>query len=434
MNEWKPLTGVVRADAAVVGGGWTGLMTASALSGAGLRVAVVDAGQPLREGPSALCAHPWAAYARIAESAGMEAAREHARRLQRVCRGLPGLLAPLTDFREAERYRFALLEGDLPALRAYTELAESLGLAAWDAPDAGGCPFPVERSALSRDTLLIGAEGLREGLVRRIRRCGGRVLGDSLVTEVASGRVFTESGRVDAPVVILTCGRPPGLRRVTRFTSLTVARCRLTGGPPLFTVQQSVRPGHLTLLPIPGGLEAALVAGRTGSRAENGELARFRRILRARLPDSTPDEMRLGQLAAPVDGLPMIGESAAYPGRTLLACGVTTFAEAALAAGVLTHLLTGRPHPPDALYAPDRPLPAGIARGSLRRLRTLRALNSLRRGAPRCSLCACRLRWCEGAQWWGCPVCGSAFGLLGRRLSGPALRDARASARQRPGW
>lgn len=434
MDEWKPLTGVVRADAAVVGGGWTGLLTASALSRAGMRVIVVDAGQPLRDGSSWLCAHPWAAYARIAASAGMEAARAHVRSLQRVCRGLPALLAPLTDFREAERYRFALLEGDLPALQAYTELAGSLGLAAWDAPDAGGCPFPVERSALSRDALLIGAEGLREGLVRRIRRCGGRVCGDSLATEVSSGRVFTESGRVDAPVVLLACGRPPGLRRVTRFTSLTAAHCRLTGGPPLFTVQQSVRPGGLTLLPVPGGMEAAFIAGHTGARTENAELARFRRILRARLPDCTPGEVRLTQLAAPVDGLPLIGESAAYPGRTLLACGITTFAEAALAAGVITRLLTGRPHPEDALYAPDRPLPAGTARRSLRRLRTLRALNSLRRGAPRCSLCACRLRWCEGAQWWGCPVCGSAFGLLGRRVSGPALRDARASARQRPGW
>lgn len=434
MSEWKPLTGVARADAAVVGGGWTGLMTAAALSRAGWRVFVVDAGQPGLEGPSALAAHPWAAFERIMTSTGLDAARGHAQRLQRVCRKLTAALSPLTALHVAERYHFALLEGDLPALHAYAALAGTVGLAAHDAPDAGGCPFPVERSAMAYDTLLIDPEGLRDSLVRRIRRSGGRLCGDSLVTELASGRVFTQTGRIDAPVTILACGRPPGLRRVSRFVSLTAAHCHLRGGPPLFTVQHSLRPGGLTLLPAPGGMEATFIAGRTGSRPENSEIARFRRILRARLPDCTPSELRFTQLAVPMDGLPLIGESSAYPGRTILACGVTTFAEAALAAGIVSRLLNSKTLPEDMDYTPDRSLRAGAVRRSIRRLRTLRALNSLRRSAPRCSLCACRLRWCEGAQWWGCPVCGSAFGLLGRRVSGPAVLDARTSARQRPGW
>lgn len=432
MVEWKPLTGVVKADAVIVGGGWTGLLIADALSRTGQRVVVADAGQP--HVPPVAAAHPWASYSQIAASAGPDAARSHAQRLLRVCRTLPAELSPLTACYEAERYHFALLEEDLPALHAYMALAASVGLPVQDAPDAGGCPFPVERSAMAGDALLIDPAHLQRSLTRRILRTGGKLCGQSLVTELASGRVFTAAGRIDAPATILACGRPPGLRRVSRFVSLTVAHCSLRGGPPLFTLQRSVRPGGLTLLPVPGGVEASFVAGRTGARGENCEISRFRRILSARLPDFSQGPLHFSQLAFPADGLPMIGECSAYPGRTLLACGIVTFAEAALAARIICRLLTGKPLPDDACLSPDRASASRPRRRTIRRIRALRTLNSLRRGAPRCSLCGCRLRWCEGAQWWGCPVCGSAFGLLGRRRSGPAVGNTQASALQRPVW
>ncbi|MBQ7849524.1 MAG: FAD-dependent oxidoreductase [Clostridia bacterium] len=428
------LTGVRRADAAIVGGSLTGLLTAAGLGRAGWQVAVLEAGTPGSALPETLCAHPWAAYASIVSHTGLSQAQTHARLLQQLCRELPEQLSPLTPLHGTERYAFALLPQDEALLQEYLGLAKALGLPAQEAPDAGGCPFPVERSVLSRDVLLMDAPRLVQTLIARIRRSGGQVYSGSAVTELASGRVFTALGRVDAPVVILACGRPPGLRELLRLESRTIVRCRMTGGAPLFSVQQSLRPGALTLTPATGGLEAAWCAGRTGARPENERVALFRRILRARMPDYAPEALHFSQTCVPMDGLPLIGESRAWPGRTLLCCGIATVAESALAAAVTLRRLLGRPEPSDALYHPDRSRDRALARQRLRRLRAMRTLNALRRSVPRCSLCGCRLRWCTDGERWGCPVCGSVFSMMGRRIGGPAVRDTQASPRQRPGW
>lgn len=434
LDGCAPLSGIRRADAVIVGGGWTGLLTAFALTEAGLRVIVLEAGEPGGDASPAAASLMDADFASILLHCGQEAAQAHADTLRSLLAELPGFLRPLAPFREAECYAYAFLPRDLPALEALHRRLTGLGLDCAIAPDAGGCPFPVELSAVMTGQLLIEPEPLTAALIRHIRQKGGRVCGGSRVTALTDGHAHTAQGRADAPVVLLCTGKPLGCRDLPMLALLesrTVIRSRMQAPVPLHTLQRSVRPGGLSLTPIPGGAEAAWCTGRSGTPMEAERTALYRRVIAGRLKDWTAEEPRFLQEAFPLDGLPVIGTLPAAQGRILCASGLGGgFLGAMLAARVLTRHLLGRPDPADRLYSPDRPLPPH----ALRRLKRRRALQSLRRRAPLCSLCRCRLRYFDGAPWWACPLCGSAFGILGQRLSGPALRDARISALQRPGW
>ncbi len=438
-DELAPLRGRQRADAVIVGGGLTGLMCADELSGAGLRVILLEAGMP-GQGATRLCGGAVTllcapVYRQIAWCHGLPAARTHMAALRSMMEALPDFLRGLAPFREAESYVYAYLPRDLPELHRHLRLCQRLGLPAEIAPDAGGCPFPLELSMHLPGQLLIDVQALVRGLSARILSRGGRIHSRSPVLALEDSLVHTPTGCAVAPVVILACGKPPGLDHSgihALLESRTMVQCMLHGDAPLHTLQQSVRPEGLSLTPTPGGIWATFCAGRSGTSKEQERIGLFRRILTHRLADYEPGELQFRQELWPLDGLPVIG---ALPDSGLLLatgyCGHGVLG-AMLAAQVITRQILGRTRPADRLYAPDRHLPAILLQQAQRRLRWYRAASRLHPGRPVCTLCRCRLRYCPDAEHWGCPVCGSVYGMLGANLGGPAIQPARISALQRP--
>lgn len=436
MEVHAPLKGVCRADAAIVGGGWTGLLTAHFLAGEGLQTALIT--QELPRLPGALTAtllQP-ERFGRISAQHGLHAAQRHARGLARLMEALPAWLGPLAPFREAEAYAYARLPAEVPRLEQQRRFLGELDVDASLAPDAGGCPFPVTLSMRSQALLIDGAH-LAESLCRSVEAAGGRVFIGSRVVNASASQVFTAEGRVDAPLVLLCTGKPLGLtgrRLLSLLETRTMAYCRLTPPTPLHTVQQAADPGGLTLLPCGGGAEALWDAWRTGTREEALRTAYFRRILQTLLPEWQAEPMAFCTQVRTVDGLPMVGGLPAQGGRLLFAAGAEDFPGAVLAAQSLARLALHRPCPADLLLRPDRQLPRQALRKARRQLRRHRAVNALRTAAPRCPHCRCRLRFHAAARWWGCACCGSVCSALGLRLAGPALADAQISAVQRPRW
>jgi len=438
MVQFSPLTGVIRADAVVIGGGWTGLTAAAALAAKGLRVVLAEGGTLPEE--TVLSALPGTVESlrRVSVCRGNDATRTYAGMLTRVMASLPGWFSGRVPFYEADFHTYARTARTLPALEDERQLLHSAGLHAEYAPDAGGCPFPVERS-LRRAGLLIDAQALKAVLIRQIHRAGGRVFCQSRVVNLSGGQIFTTEGRIDAPRVLLCTGKPLGLsstRLLALLETQTLLQCRLIPDVPLLSPQRSAMTGGLRLIPGSGSVSLCWMAGRTGTRTEQERAAHIRNALPRLFPDWEAEEPHFRQEIHPLDGLPVIGQWRAGGKEIILAAGLgePELTSRVLAAQVLCRLTLGLPRPADRLFSPSRRLPYRLRSHALMQLRKHRTLMALHRRAPSCSHCGCHLRWFPAADWWGCPACGSAFGMLGRRLSGPALRDASIAARQRPGW
>lgn len=423
---------VYRADAAIVGGGLTGLLLASALTQAGMQVAVVDASEDRSEpdfcAASMLCAP---VLARIESAYGLDEARQYASNLQTQLQAL--MAAPLPYVRESTGYAYAFRD-HLPELECQHALLLALQIPVSIAEDAGGCPFPVELS-LTAQAALIDKARWQDALTSAVRCRGGQIFRNSRVIDLRSGQVFTQHGRVEAPQIILTTGKPLGLRTkalLALLESRRMIQCSLTGDVPLYSVQQPVSGDGLAFVPTPEGINAVWDAGRLGIPAQQERLLAFDSTLRRLLPDWKHGEFRYAQAVHSLDGLPIIGplpDSQALCIAGTDGCGVLG---AMHAAEVMARRILGHALPEDALYLPDRRIPKTILRPQMQRCTRIYLRGLLRRGAPACSHCGCRMRYSIATQCWECPYCGSCFTMLGQALCGPGIRSAQVSILQRP--
>lgn len=422
------LLGLRRADAAIVGGGLTGLLLGASLAHAGLRVAVLEAGDslcgPAAEGVSLSCG---TTLARVEAHYGPEIARQYASSLQEQLSAL--MAAPLPYARQAACYTYARQRTDLPSLEQHHALYIRFGLPVHIAPDADGCPFPVELSLFSQG-VLVDVPRWMAALRGSIRRMGGRVYLHSRVIGFDGLRVCTEQGAVRAPLTVLTTGMPLGLHDkslLALLESRCIARCTMTTDAPLHSLQQPVGAG-LALCPTPGSALVSADIGSLGSRRQHQGALQFERSLRCLLPDWQPDAIQYTRRVLSGDGLPVIG---ALPSSRMLCaagfggCGILG---AMHAAQVLTRRILGRALPEDALFSPTRKVPPAL----LRRQFAVAWASHFRRNAPACSHCGFRMRYFSPASRWECPLCGSACTMLGQPLLAPGMAPVEVSPRQRP--
>ncbi len=426
------LRGLRRADVAIVGGDLTGLLLASALSQDGCNVAVLEASDsPHNSVAECATLHCTEAFSRAAAAHGLDTVRHYARGLQTQLNALSA--APLPYIQPMPAYLYARTAAALATLEKHRDLLMKLGLSVHAAPDAGGCPFPVELSLYSQGAI-VNPQRWMAALQASILRHGGKVYATSRVTGIDGSRLYTSQGALQASTLVLTTGKPLGLqnrRLLALLESRSMAHCLLTPDAPLHSIQQPIKAG-ISLFQTGGGVHAAMDLGRCGTRQEQKHFRQFGSSLTQLLPDWQQGEIQFSTLVVSADGLPVIGT--VPDSRMLFAsgyggCGILG---AMHAAGVLHRRLTGHMAPEDALYSPDRASPRDIIQREQRRITSLRAEGILRPRAPLCSHCSCRLRYFSPASRWECPSCGSACTMLGQPLTGPGMAPVAVSPRQRP--
>lgn len=445
-RSYPALEGPLRVDAAIVGGGLAGITAALFLQEQGLRTAVLEAdvlghGASFGCGGLAAC-HGVPGYRQAAETLGIEAAKTYAQLMRESALGVAQLSQRLRipcGLTETSVYAYAETRDDLPALHALVALEGRLGLTLAIAEDAGGCPFPVELSAVMRRQWLLQPLPYLLGMAEHAAHLGCQIFEGTRVLERTGTTLRTAGGSVRADTVILCTGVPVDCRS-QQVLALMEPRLRearvLSAVPPLHTAQLSVHADEMSLRPLPGGCLMTFDRGAFGTREEQVSGVIRDRSLRALLPEARTEDIILRREMFSRDGLPLIGPVRPGDSRVLMAGGFGGFGlpGAFLAARILTGLTLGQALPESALFRPFRSYP-GKRRVVLRGLRAsgraqLRRLTSP--SAPRCPHMGCPLRYNPGSRRWECPCHGSAFDVLGQVEAAPAAHDAQLSPRDRP--
>lgn len=426
------MPGLITADAAIVGGGLTGLLLGSSLCSEGLRVVVLECQPDSCEYAAATMLTP-VSFARIIAIHGTDAARQYASALQSQLHALTA--APLSYVQELPACLYARQEAAQPALQQQYEQLAALHLAVQWASDAGGCPFPAAQTLLMQGQAVVHLSRWQQALRREIRRHGGKLYPVSRQLTLEGRSIHTPSFSVDAPHIVLTTDIPLGLQDrhvLALLEPRIIAYCELICPYPLHSAQFPVSLDDIMLLPTPAGAMALWDAGPVGSCAQHASLTRFRHRMNTLLPDCQRGETHFHTAVSTMDGLPIIGR---LPSSGLLCAsglGSHEVLGAMHAADVLSRHILGKAIPADALYAPDRLLPTLVRRKVYGRIAGLHAASALRWYAPACAHCRCRMRYSPALQRWECPLCGTCYTILGQPISGPGTRAARVSLRQRP--
>lgn len=466
-------------DTLVVGAGITGLTTATVLSRAGARVAVVEAGRVASGTSGGTSAHftevPDISYSKLVDRLGEEGARTFARAYRTGLAWIEreiGADAIRCDFAAVPAFQYSEDEGDRERLQEEQEAAGRLGVAAeWAAEmplpfaTAGGIRFP-------RQAQLHPVRYL-DGLARSFVAAGGLLFEHSRVTdwqEKDGGEVSVEAGPVTirAGKLVLATHTPPNFNPLQ--TELIPRRSyllalRLRDEPPSGLFWDSDQPYHyFRSVPAPDRTLRLLLLGgedhTTGHEKDTAE--RYRRLeawARERFAVEAVEARWSAQLYEPADGLPYIGRSP-FAERVFLATG---FAGVGLSAGTMAGLLLAdlvleRDNPWAKIFDATRVRPVAAAPGFVRenaasaaafisdRLKPAEAasVDDVPRGegrilkhggerlavyrapsgrlvarSPVCTHLGCIVRWNTAEATWDCPCHGGRFSPGGGVLEGP---------------
>lgn len=431
-QEYPIIRGRHSADAAVVGGGLTGLMTALWLSRAGLRVALVEAAR-LGSGASACCAGIASVcgglrYARLEKRLGAGAAADYARTQAGAFRALRDLAreqGPSSGWRDADVHLTAEGESGARRLEQEAQAMMRAGVAASVAPPSL-CPLPAAAALTVRDMGMLHPMRFLRYLAAQAVRQGAKFYEDSRVTSLETNMVHTERGSVQAPYIIIATGYP-----IVNTPGWYFLRMQQRQGW-LLPLESAVRfegiyldaEGRYALRNLRDGALFQLNGGPVGAGENRTALEAFRRNYAPALGCGEPDGMYGGAECVTADGLPFIGPyshktpnlfvAGGYGGRGLVG--------AMLAAQIISARVLGLPGEGYDLYGGQR---GGVTPRFVLGLAGRYAGGlTTRHWAPRCPHMGCRLVYDACARIWECPCHGSRFDDIGRVLSGPAVHDA----------
>lgn len=481
-TPYPRLTGALRVDCAVVGGGITGLCTAWELTRAGRTVAVLDADAIL----SSTTGHTTAKltslhtmiYSRLARHGDPDTAALYARSQQDALAHVVDTTAALEIDCELERrpaFTYTTSPDDLDAIRAETEAAANAGLDARFVTTTG-LPFGVAGAVQLDDQAQFHPRKFLLALADDIVRRDGRIFEQTRVVAVdGSGpcRLTTESGAtVTAGDVVIATGFPI-LNRPELFTRLLPRRELVLAAPipadmdpggMFITTRDSTR--SVRTAPLPDGGRLLIVTGEHFEPGDGGVARRYEHLAdwtRRHFGDVQLRQRWSAQDYTASDHLPFVGR---YPGHehawVATGFGGWGMTNAVMAGRLLAARITAVDVPEWAdLYDPHRLHPldeapalataaATVARHAVGDRLSRPEVKNLDELAPgqgavmlvggqrravyrddtgavtvlsaTCTHLGCIVGFNDADRTWECPCHGSRFSTTGTVLQGPALK------------
>ena len=476
-TAYPRLGGDLHVDVAVVGGGVVGLTTAHLLREAGASVALVEAGRVAAGTTGYTTAKVTSlqgtTYSTLTKKHGVEKARLYADANEagiRLVRALVDQLGIDCDLSTEAAYTYTEDPDLVQSIADEAAAAQAAGLAAEFVTDTG-LPWEVQAAVRLGDQAQFHPRRYCIGLARAIAESGGHVFEHTRVLDVDEGtpsRVETEHGTITADHVVIATLMPFWDRggyfakaHPSRSYVIAVRAEEAIDGMYLSTESptRSIRTAEGGEWLVLGGN-----AHHVGSEEETGRYyTDLEEWARQRFTVREVGYRWSSQDYVPVDGIPYAGRSARAE-RVWVVTGLRKwgFSNGSAAAMLLRDHIVGRDNPWTELYDAGRadvtrsattfikenakvaghlvgdrlanlvpPSPDSIppGDGGICRLDgdTVAAFRdddgTLHAVSPACTHMGCLVHFNKAERSWDCPCHGSRFGIDGRVLQGPAVKD-----------
>lgn len=413
-KRFPSLRGRITADAAVIGGGLSGITISLWLAKAGLKVAVAEAFR-VGSGATGFCTGvvslaKGGIYAALEEEQGITVTDAYAQTQKAAFHTIRKM--NLKGKFEWKGFPFSLIEEDpskYSKLLAESEAMKRAGLASTS--------FANENSVEWAEAALLNPELYLNYLTEEAVRHGVWIRENSRVTAVDADTLYTDFGSIRAPYLIVASGYPvintPGwyfLRmeqhRAWRVrVSYPVRGCFSTADGSC-TVRETENGSILYLFSETGEEEVRRSVDRLIPREENTLLS-----------------IRSAMECFTMDRLPFIGPYSRKTPNLFVASGYggNGILGSMMAAQAISARVLGLPSEGYDIYSPFRKWKAEMSFSIGRKY-----LKSFlcRPSAPKCPHLGCRMIYHPEKRIWECPCHGSCFDDIGHVLNGPAVRDA----------
>ena len=457
-SNYPALSGDIRVDVAILGGGIVGLTSALFLKQAGVSVAVVEANKII----SGVTGYTTAKitsqhdliYNRLISELGREKAKQYADSNQAAIEKIEYIVRSLDvscDFSPKPAYVYAGSQDSAQSILDEVRAARSLGL---PASFEGSPPLPFETYGSVRfdNQAQFHPRKYLCAVARELEGENGYIFENTRALGIEGGSpvvVKTDKGTVRADNVIQAThypivDRPGELSKKLSQSMSYVLGVRIEESFPDGMFINAEKPGRsLRSQPAEGG-ELVLVVGDghpTGDGKPTSEHYKHledwaRSIYNVHSIDyhwSTEDVM-------PQDEVPLIGRLSPENEHIYIATGfrkwgMTTGTAAAM---ILTDIILGRDNPWSEVYDPSRAKPdllsikeeasklepgqGAIIEKETEKVAAYRdSLGVLYTLNPLCRHMGCQVSWNEAENTWDCPCHGSRYNARGEVIQSPAI-------------
>ncbi len=466
LPTFPSLEGELEADAAVIGGGITGILTAYFLQKRGVRTVLLEADRLVcgqTGGTTAkITSQHGLIYSRLRDNFGRDVMQAYAAANEGAIRAYEALVRDEgIDCDFEERPALLYTAGNPEILEREAKFAAACGIRA-DFFTECELPFPVRGVLRYGNQASFHPLKFLRALSRKLKICE-----NTRVLTAEDGELTTTRGRVRADHVVFACHYPfvnvPGwyFARMHQSRSYVLA---LENAPALQGMYYGIDPDGYSLRPAGKYLLLSGESHRTGENSEGGMYAALREAASRLFPGSKAVLQWSAQDCMTPDGIPYIGRYAASTPDWYVATGFGKWGMtgAMAAAQLISDLIVTGSSPFAALYDPGRfkfsvsaeavardlaHAVKDLAKSVLRLPReTLDALpmghggvirfegqkigvfrdeaGGIHAVGVRCPHMGCELAWNPEEKSWDCPCHGSRFDMDGRWLNGPAQTDA----------
>lgn len=458
----ESLPGDLEAEAAVIGGGMAGILTALLLKERGVEAVVLEANRigsgQTKNTTAKITSQHGLVYAKLTRTLGPEAARQYASANQRAVEEFRRIVRELKidcGLEERPAYLYSTQDGD--GLREEARAAQELGLPAEFTTETS-LPFGVKGAVRLEGQAQFHPLRFLKAIAEQVQ-----VYEDTKVLRASDGRAETNRGTVKARHIVFASHFPfvnmPGyyFLRMHQERSYVLA---LEGAGQVDGMYYGVDADGLSLRSWGDCLLLGGGGHRTGENSAGGRYQMLRQAAERYWPSGREAACWSAQDCIPADGAPYIGVFAPSEPHWYVATGFQKWGmtTAMVSAMLLSRLITGEEDPDGAVFSPRRlDLSASAQNLWQDAKQTVKGLSrqvfqpgraeaeALPAGhggvveldgekvgvykredgevfavSVRCPHLGCQLEWNPDEKSWDCPCHGSRFDYRGRLLDGPA--------------